>query len=118
MAGDVVLFAVLAIAITWPLATHLTTHATGSDAWAGLVTHFETPANIWNIWWFRFALLELHQSPFAGTYTFYPIGADLWFHTLAPLPATLGLLLLFAVAVALHGTLFQLRPAVGHLTRF
>ncbi len=32
--------------------------------------------------------------------------------------ATLGLLLLFAVAVALHSTLFQLRPAVGHLTRF
>ncbi len=32
--------------------------------------------------------------------------------------ATLGLLLLFAVAVALHAELFRLRPAVGHLTRF
>jgi SAM-dependent methyltransferase len=32
--------------------------------------------------------------------------------------ATLGLILLFAVAVALHGELFRLRPAVGHLTRF
>jgi len=32
--------------------------------------------------------------------------------------ATLGLVLLFVVAVALHAELFRLRPAVGHLTRF
>lgn len=32
--------------------------------------------------------------------------------------ATLGLLLLFAVAVALHAEMFRLRPAVDHLTRF
>lgn len=31
---------------------------------------------------------------------------------------TLGLVLLLAVAVALHSRLFELRPAVGHLTRF
>lgn len=32
--------------------------------------------------------------------------------------ATMGLLLLFTVAVALHSEMFRLRPAVGHLTRF
>ena len=32
--------------------------------------------------------------------------------------ATLGLFLLFVVAVALHTELFRLRPAVGHLTKF
>jgi spermidine synthase len=32
--------------------------------------------------------------------------------------ATLGLLLLFATAVALHTQMFRNRPAVGHLTRF
>jgi len=32
--------------------------------------------------------------------------------------ASLGLLLLFVVAVALHGEMFRLRPAVGHLTKF
>ena len=32
--------------------------------------------------------------------------------------ATLGMLLLLVVAVALHGEMFRLRPAVGHLTRF
>jgi spermidine synthase len=33
-------------------------------------------------------------------------------------PVTLGLLLLFAIAVALHAEMFRLRPATGHLTRF
>lgn len=32
--------------------------------------------------------------------------------------ATLGLVLLFVVAVALHAEMFRLRPAVGHLTGF
>jgi SAM-dependent methyltransferase len=32
--------------------------------------------------------------------------------------ATLGLFLLFVVAIALHAEMFRLRPAVGHLTRF
>ena len=32
--------------------------------------------------------------------------------------ATLGLVLLFTIAVALHTQMFRLRPAVGHLTRF
>ena len=32
--------------------------------------------------------------------------------------ATLGLVLLFVVAVALHAEMFRLRPAVGHLTQF
>jgi SAM-dependent methyltransferase len=31
---------------------------------------------------------------------------------------TLGLLLLFTIAVALHSEMFRLRPAVGHLTQF
>jgi SAM-dependent methyltransferase len=31
---------------------------------------------------------------------------------------TLGLLLLFTIAIALHSEMFRLRPAVGHLTRF
>jgi hypothetical protein len=33
-------------------------------------------------------------------------------------PATLGLLLLFSSAVALHTQMFRTRPAVGHLTKF
>ena len=83
-------FTLLSIAITWPLAARLTTHAPGSNLWNGRLVFFETPVNLWNLWWFRHAVLELRQSPFECAYLFYPYGANLWFHSLAPLPAAIG----------------------------
>lgn len=83
-------FALLALTATWPLAGHFTTQAPGSNVWNGRVIHFETPVNLWNLWWFRHALLELGQNPFDCAYLFYPYGASLWFHTLSPLPAFIG----------------------------
>ena len=100
------LFGLLAIALTWPLAAHFTTHATGSNSWDGTTIFFETPVNIWNLWWFRYALIELGQSPFDGSYIFYPHGADLWFHTVAPFPALVGTILqTFLSVVATYNTL-------------
>jgi hypothetical protein len=90
---ETVLYAVVAVAITWPLATHLTTHASGSNTWQTAPVYFETPVNLWNLWWFRHAVVDLGQSPFYTNLMFHPQGADLWFHTLAPLPAIAGLLL-------------------------
>ena len=55
----------------------------GQQQLNGTNIFFETPVNIWNLWWFRYALIELGQSPFDGSHIFYPHGADLWFHTLA-----------------------------------
>jgi hypothetical protein len=101
-----ILFGLLAVALTWPLAAHFTTHATGSNNWNGTTIFFETPVNIWNLWWFRYALIELGQSPFDGSHIFYPYGADLWFHTLAPLPGLVGTILqAFLGVVATYNTL-------------
>ena len=101
-----ILFGLLTLALTWPLAAHFTTHATGSNSWNGTNIFFETPVNIWNLWWFRYALIELGQSPFDGSHIFYPHGADLWFHTLAPLPALIGTILqTFLGVVATYNTL-------------
>ena len=100
------LFGSLALALTWPLAAHFTTHATGSNSWDGTTIFFETPVNIWNLWWFRYALIELGQSPFEGSHIFYPHGADLWFHTMAPVPALVGTILqTFLSVVATYNTL-------------
>jgi hypothetical protein len=100
------LFGLLAIALTWPLAARFTTHATGSNSWDGTTIFFETPVNIWNLWWFRYALIELGQSPFDGSHIFYPHGADLWFHTVAPVPALVGTILqTFLGVVATYNTL-------------
>lgn len=87
------LFAVLATAVTWPLPWQIASHAPGAPLWNGRPIHAETAVNLWNLWWFRHALLELRQNPFDCTYLFYPVGADLWLHTLSPLPATVSALL-------------------------
>ncbi len=91
--ADALVYVALAIAATWPLVLHIATHAPGAGRWNGREIFFETPTNLWNLWWFRFAIFDLHQSPFNGTHIFYPVGADLWLHTLAPLPAAAGAIL-------------------------
>jgi hypothetical protein len=104
--ADALVSVALAIAATWPLVLHIATHAPGAGHWNGREIFFETPTNLWNLWWFRFAIVDLHQSPFNGTYTFYPVGADLWLHTMAPLPAAVGAILqTFVGLVVTYNTL-------------
>ena len=58
------LFALLAIAGTWPLAPHLSTHVTD---------HFGDGAlHMWNTWWVGQALVH-GQSPFFTDAIFYPM---------------------------------------------
>ena len=83
----------LALLATWPLALHLGSHVPGGDFWQGRRLYFESPVNLWNLWWFRYSLLSLGTSPFHCSLIFYPQGANLWLHTLAPLHAAIGLVL-------------------------
>ena len=85
-------YGVLAIIATWPLAANLGTHAPGAELWQGRPLFCETPVNLWNLWWFRHAV-ERGWSPFETTLLFYPHGASLWYHTLAPLHGFAGTLL-------------------------
>ena len=75
-------FVLLAIAGTWPLASHLSTHITD---------HFGDGAlHLWNTWWVGQALVR-GQSPFFTDAIFYPNGVSLatqnfaWFHILPSL---------------------------------
>jgi hypothetical protein len=110
--ADALVYAALAIVATWPLVLRIATHAAGAERWNGREIFFETPTNIWNLWWFRFAIVDLHQSPFNGTYTFYPVGADLWLHTLSPLPAAAGAILQTFVGVVVTYNLLTLAALV------
>lgn len=40
--------------------------------------------NLWNNWWVKKSLLDLHQSPFFTNYIYYPTGVSLRYHTLNP----------------------------------
>jgi hypothetical protein len=82
----ITLYALLAVVLTWPLVLHITTHIPGSAVWA-----FDESTFVWNMWWFKFSLLDLGQSPLQTGYIFYPLGIDLVLYTFNFFNALLGL---------------------------
>ncbi len=83
-------YAFLAVVLTWPLATSLTTGVIGA---VGGVDAYQ---NAWNLWWVTRALVTLND-PFFSPLLFYPEGIDLFWQTLGfsqgvlALPVTLAL---------------------------
>ena len=71
--GVVAIYSALAIALTWPLTAHLTTHipAGSNDIWQ----------NLWNFWWWRHAITELGSNPYSTDFLFHPVGTTLALHT-------------------------------------
>jgi len=91
-------FALLAIAWTFPLVEHLSTHLPG----AGIG---DNATFFWNFWWMRVSRdsgAEFFRSP----YLLAPVGADLTLHTHTALPAFVGATVLgrFSIAAALNVT--------------
>lgn len=84
--GVLLLFVVLTLAATFPLITEFTTHVPGRA--------IDDPAFVWNIWWVRHALLDLHTSPLSSDYIFYPLGISLVFYTLTLLNGIIAIPLL------------------------
>lgn len=75
------IYALLSVAATWPTVLRFGSQALGEH-------YFDRTQNIWNAWWVKVALLDLHTNPFHTNLLLYPTGADLYFHTLN-LPSTL-----------------------------
>jgi hypothetical protein len=72
------LFSVAAVVQTWPLALHA---RDSINDYAGLSG--DSWVFLWNLWWVKHALLELHTNPFHTDLVYFPQGADLYLHTLA-----------------------------------
>lgn len=84
-------FAAAALLLTWPLAVSPgEAISVRDDYWS----------NLWNAWWVRRALFELHVSPYWTDQLFHPIGVFLGRHTLSPLNAVAGALASFVVSPA------------------
>jgi len=100
-------FLVVALAFTWPLPLNMSDRvvATGSgDIWQ----------HLWNIWWVRFSLLDLHSLPYNTSLLFYPTGANLFFHALDPLDGYISIpfQLIFGLVAAFNLViLFQITLA-------
>ncbi|MFN2164774.1 MAG: hypothetical protein ACK2U9_00755, partial [Anaerolineae bacterium] len=107
------LYAVLAVVLTWPLVRYLGSHVPGSYTWA-----FDEYTFLWNSWWFRYAAFDLGQNPLQSSHIFYPLGIDLVLYTynlfnaflsirlqaFLPLPAISNLTFLFSTVLSGYGT--------------
>ena len=78
-----VLFAVLAIPLTWPLAARLSTHLPGTAPDDNVVF-------LWNFWWMRHAWAHGLSGFFHTPFMFHPGGVDLVLHSHAALDAAAG----------------------------
>jgi hypothetical protein len=99
--GVLALYALLALAMTWPLARQLGTAIPGDS--------FDGWQNVWNLWWMREAWLVEHSSAYVTSLLHAPTGVDLRFQTMAPfnglatlpIQLTAGLLPAYNAAVLL-----------------
>ena len=102
------LFAGLALALTWPLVTRLATHVPGSDTWA-----YDEYTFLWNIWYFKAALIDQHISPLFTDLTFYPLGMGLVMYTFNLMASAVALPIHLATGnVALSSNLVNLASSV------
>src|SRR5438552_3329735 len=101
------LFSALAVAFTWPLAARI-------DEPVG--AYGDGPMFLWDLWWFRHAVVDLHQNPFHTNAIFHPLGNELYFHTFTPARGLLALPLLGFMGVAAASNLLFLLGFVlaGH----
>jgi hypothetical protein len=95
------LYAAVAVVATWPLVRHFGTHLPGSATWA-----FDEYTFVWNMWWFRYSLLDLGQNPLYSSHTFYPLGVSLVLYTYN----------LFNALLSLPLQAFLPLPAISNLT--
>lgn len=86
-------YAVLAIVLTWPLASHLTTDLPGDPTG-------DTGVYVWNLWIFRHEFLDHGHLPFTTRHIFaFTGGADFSLHNYTPIASLLGLPLIPLVGV-------------------
>ena len=104
------LFTLLALVLTWPLAAHITTHVPGDG--------IDDPALAWNLWWVKVSFVDrageagLVHNPFDGDAMFHPIGINLAFYTLTLLNGVLSIPLQSAFSLILTNNLLLLSSFV------
>jgi hypothetical protein len=102
-------YLLLTLLLTYPLSLKIATHIPGGS--------FDALQNVWNLWWFKYASVDLHSNPFYTHLVYHPTGVSLLFHTFNPfnailsvslqmifgLTASYNIIILFAFVVAGYG---------------
>jgi hypothetical protein len=79
-------YTILSVVLTWPLIAQITTHVPGSDTWA-----YDEYTFLWNIWYFKQALIDQLSTPLYTDLLFFPVGMGLVMYTFNLLAAVLAL---------------------------
>jgi len=99
------LYSVLAIVLTWPLALHLTTHVPGDG--------IDDPALAWNLWWLRERVVDqANLDIFHAGWMFHPISINLAFYTLTPLNGLLSIAIQSGLSLIIASNLLLLSSFV------
>ncbi len=89
-----ILYLIISLIVTLPLATQFTTHVPGTTTWS-----LDEYGYVWNHWWFKFSLFDLQANPFQTRYLFYPLGTTLVLYAYTLLHVWLALPLQFALGL-------------------
>ena len=117
-AVTLLLYTVLSLLLSWPLLARLGTHVPGVPQWA-----FDESTFVWNIWYFKHALVDNLSNPLHSELIWYPLGIDLvlytynFFHALIAqplmlafnLPVASNIALLFSTVMSGYGTFLLVR---------
>lgn len=120
------LYTLLTLILTWPLAANLATHVPGVPQWA-----YDEATFVWNIWYFKEALVDQLATPLHSELIWFPLGIDLilytynFFHVAAALPWTLAVNLPFGSNMTLlastvlsgYGAWLLVRSELARATR-
>ncbi len=90
------LYILLTLLLTYPWVRHFGDAFPGTATWA-----FDESTFVWNIWRFKYNLLNLQMSPLYTTDIFFPLGIDLVLYTYNFQNALLGLPLLLGLNLTL-----------------
>jgi hypothetical protein len=115
-------FALLTLALSWPLPLHIFDFVPGVAQWA-----FDESTFVWNIWYFKHALIDNLSAPLHSDLIYYPLGMDLILYTYnffnaliaQPLHLAVGLVfssnatVLFSTALSGYGAFLLTRHLLG-----
>lgn len=76
-------YLVIALIMTEPLVFHFRDYTM-----AGLE---DGSMSIWNLWWMKYSVMDLGQSPLFTDYLFYPEGVSLTFHSMPKVQGLIGI---------------------------
>lgn len=94
-------YTLLSLVLTWPLPVRLTTWVPGLAQWA-----FDESTFMWNVWYFKDAVVDRLANPLHSELIYYPLGLDLilytynFFHALLAQPLMLAVNLPFGSNIA------------------